>query len=131
MKHVRIGNKIIGEGYPAFIIAEIGSNHNQSLKTAKKLIDMSKHAGADAVKFQSFTVENWLSKEFISFPTVKERRKSLRRMLKNCELPYDMYREIKSYCAKKNIICFSSPSHIDDVEALLRIGTPAIILPVY
>jgi len=51
MERVKIGNKIIGENEPCFIIAEAGSNHNGSLEQAKKLIDIAVEAGADAVKF--------------------------------------------------------------------------------
>ena len=46
-----------------FIIAEIGVNHNGSIIIAKKLVDKAKEAGADAVKFQSYTVENLASPE--------------------------------------------------------------------
>ncbi|HEX9006238.1 MAG TPA: N-acetylneuraminate synthase, partial [Bacteroidota bacterium] len=46
---VRIGNRMIGDGQPVFVIAEIGINHNGSLAIAKKLIDGACLAGADAV----------------------------------------------------------------------------------
>ena len=51
-KTVTIGNKKIGDGYPTFIIGEIGINHNGDIDIAKKLIDVSVFAGVDAVKFQ-------------------------------------------------------------------------------
>jgi N-acetylneuraminate synthase len=51
-RHVKIGRRYVGPGYPVFIVAEIGVNHNGSLALAKKLIDGAKEAGADAVKFQ-------------------------------------------------------------------------------
>ena len=57
MKRIRIKNKFIGDNYPIFFIAEAGVNHNGSLKYAKKLIDVAKESGADAVKFQSFIAE--------------------------------------------------------------------------
>ena len=52
LKSFKIGEKSIGKG-KTFIIAEIGSNHNQNIDTAKKLIDFAIEAGADAIKFQS------------------------------------------------------------------------------
>ena len=49
MKNIRIGNKLVGEGQRCFIIAEAGVNHNGDVDLAKKLIDVAKDAGADAV----------------------------------------------------------------------------------
>jgi N-acetylneuraminate synthase len=46
---------MVGDGHPAFIIAEIGINHNGDLDIAKKMIDAAVHSGADAVKFQKRT----------------------------------------------------------------------------
>ncbi|MFH1393054.1 MAG: N-acetylneuraminate synthase family protein [Patescibacteria group bacterium] len=54
---VKIGGKQVGEGYPCFVVAEIGINHNGSLEIAKKLIDAAVEAGCDAVKFQKREVE--------------------------------------------------------------------------
>jgi N-acetylneuraminate synthase len=56
-REVKIGNKWIGDGYPAYIVAEIGINHNGDLGIAKELIQAGKHAGVDAVKFQKRTPE--------------------------------------------------------------------------
>ncbi len=58
MSHtVRIGGRLVGDGQPAFIVAEIGINHNADLETAKRLIDAACLAGCDAVKFQKRTPE--------------------------------------------------------------------------
>lgn len=124
MRRVKIANRYIGDKYPCFIIAEIGSNHNQDLGTVYRLVDAAKDAGADAVKFQSFTFENWISKDMTSFPTVPK-EENLKKLLKRCELPYPMYKKIKEYARRKNIICFSTPSHIRDIDKLLSIGVPA------
>ena len=56
-KCVKIGNKTVGDGYPCFIIAEIGINHNGSVNLAKKMIDIAVTTGCDAVKFQKRTVD--------------------------------------------------------------------------
>ncbi len=56
-REVRIGNKFVGDGHPAYIVAEIGINHNGDLQIAKDLIQAAKHAGVDAVKFQKRTPE--------------------------------------------------------------------------
>ena len=57
MKCVKIANKVVGDGYPCFIIAEIGINHNGSVGLAKKMIDIAVTTGCDAVKFQKRTVD--------------------------------------------------------------------------
>ncbi len=57
MKIINIGGRAVGPGYPCFTIAEIGINHNGDLQIAKQLIDAAAEAGADAVKFQTRTVE--------------------------------------------------------------------------
>ncbi len=57
VRELKIGNRLIGDGHPAYIIGEIGINHNGSLEIAKKLIYRAKDAGMDAVKFQKRTPE--------------------------------------------------------------------------
>jgi N-acetylneuraminate synthase len=54
-REVKIGNKWIGDGHPAYIVAEIGINHNGDIGIAKELIQAGKHAGVDAIKFQKRT----------------------------------------------------------------------------
>ena len=54
-KNFKIGNKLIGENQPTFIVAEISANHNQSFKMAKKIVEMACKAGVDAIKLQTYT----------------------------------------------------------------------------
>jgi N-acetylneuraminate synthase len=56
-KVIKIGSRQVGEGYPAYVIAEIGINHNGDVETAKEMILLAKETGADAVKFQKRTPE--------------------------------------------------------------------------
>lgn len=56
-REVKIGSRWVGDGHPAYIIAEAGINHNGDIEIAKKLIQAAKHAGVDAVKFQKRTPE--------------------------------------------------------------------------
>ena len=69
-KVVSVANKKIGDGYPCFIIAEIGINHNGSVELAKKMIDIAVTTGCDAVKFQKRTVDIVYTKEELA----KERK---------------------------------------------------------
>ena len=54
---IKLKNNIISNNHKCFIIAEIGSNHNNKLSNAYRMIDVAKKCGADAVKFQTFKAE--------------------------------------------------------------------------
>ena len=56
-KSFQIGNRMIGEGAPAFIVAEISANHNQDYNRALEIVHAAKEAGADAVKLQTYTAD--------------------------------------------------------------------------
>ncbi len=60
-KEIVIGDKVIGKDHPTYFIAEIGGNFDGSIDKAKKLIDAAKDAGADCVKFQTFTADTIVS----------------------------------------------------------------------
>lgn len=56
-REIKVGERLVGDGHPTYIVGEIGINHNGDLEIAKKLIDTAKWAGLDAVKFQKRTPE--------------------------------------------------------------------------
>ena len=120
---IRIGNNLIGEEEPCFIIAEAGVNHNGDIKLAKKLIDVAKEAGADAVKFQTFHAD-----EIVTLKSKKAnyqhraKEKTQYKMLKNLELSFDEFQELKKYCDNKDIEFISTPYDIKSVEFLNKIG---------
>lgn len=116
-KTVKIGFREIGDGQPAFIIAEIGINHNGDLSVAKKLIDTAVLAGCDAVKFQKRTPElcvppeqkNLLRETPWGLITYLEYRRKI-------EFGETEYREIARYCNDRNIIWFASCWDIPSIE---------------
>ena len=69
---IRIRNRIVGAEAPCFIVAEAGVNHNGSVVLAKQLIDVAAHAGADAVKFQTYQTADLILEE-IEKPTYQQR----------------------------------------------------------
>ena len=68
MAEVQIGDTLVGEGHPCYVIAEIGINHNGDLDIARKLIDVAVSAGCNAVKFQKRTVDVVYSAEELERP---------------------------------------------------------------
>jgi len=97
MKKVRIGDRLIGEGEPCFIIAEAGVNHNGDIGLAKKLISAAKDAGADAVKFQTFKAENVVTKDAKKAKYQEENtdtRESQYEMIRKLELSEDDFKEL-------------------------------------
>ncbi len=57
VREIKLGDRLVGDGHPTYIIAEIGINHNGDVEVAKKLIETAHAAGVDAVKFQKRTPE--------------------------------------------------------------------------
>jgi N-acetylneuraminate synthase len=105
---VHIGNRDIGDGQPAFIIAEIGINHNGDLELAKQLIDASKEAGADAVKFQKRTVDVVYTPEELARPRESPFGKTNGDLKRGLEFGYEQYAEIDRYCREKALMWLAS-----------------------
>jgi len=124
---IEIGNKFIGDKYSCFIIAEAGVNHNGDIKLAKRLIDVAKSAGVDAVKFQTFKSEELVT-ETAHMADYQEKnikgKESQLRMLKKLELNYADFTKLKEYCDKKDIIFLSTP-HTENAVDFLESLVPA------
>ena len=99
-----------------FIIAEIGINHNGSLDIAKKLIDIAKQSGCDAVKFQKRTIEIVYDKKTLDSPRESPWGNTQRDQKEGIEFSKKEYDEIDNYCKKKNIEWFASAW---DLESLI------------
>ncbi len=107
-REVKIGNHFVGEGQPAFVVAEIGINHNGDLTSAKALIDAAKEAGADAVKFQKRTVEVVYTPEELARPRENSFGPTNGDLKRGLELGFEEYSEIDRYCKEKEILWFAS-----------------------
>ena len=123
-KTVKIGNKIVGDGHPCFVVAEIGINHNGSVDLAKRIIDIAAATGCDAVKFQKRTIDVVYSKEELA----KERKSiygntngDLKRGL---EFGLKEYKIIDKYCKKKNILWFASCWDEGSVDFISKFDPP-------
>jgi len=91
-----------------FITAEIGINHNGDLDIAKKLIDVAKNSGCDAVKFQKRTVDKVYTKEMLDSPRDSPWGTTTRQQKEGLEFGQEEYSIIDKYCKGKKIEWFAS-----------------------
>ena len=84
---IQIGHRRVGPGHPAFLVAEIGANHEGDLGRAIELVGEAGRAGADAVKFQSFLATNFVTRSDPSFAE-----------LQRLEMPRDWYSRLRNAC---------------------------------
>ncbi len=115
-----------------YIIAEAGVNHNGSIELAKKLINVAKEAGVDAVKFQTFKTENLVSVNAQKADYQKETTdatESQFKMIKKLELDADTHTELMSYCNQKKITFLSTPFDHDSIELLDGMGLSVFKIP--
>ena len=101
-----------------FITAEIGINHNGDMKIAKKLIDIAKDAGCDAVKFQKRTIDLVYDQKLLDQPRESPWGKTQRDQKQGLEFGENEYDQINDYCVEKKIIWFASAWDIKSLEFL-------------
>jgi N-acetylneuraminate synthase len=129
-REIKIGNRLIGDGHPTYIVAEIGINHNGSLDITKKMIEAAAHAGVDAVKFQKRTPE---------ICTPPDQQQQMRDTpwgyITYLEYRYKVefsekeYREIDRICKEKGIDWFASIWDEQAVDFLEQFDPPAYKIP--
>ncbi len=129
-RKMKIGNKLVGDGHPTYVIAEIGINHNGDVDIAKQMIDAAVHAGVDAVKFQKRTPE---------VCTPPEQQKQMRETpwgyityldyRYKVEFGKEEYAEIDRYCKEKGIDWMVSVWDEPSVDFMEQFDTPAYKLP--
>jgi N-acetylneuraminate synthase len=126
---VKIGERIVGDGYPVFLIAEAGVNHNGDLETAKKLIDIAIEVGADAVKFQTYKTENLILEnvdkaQYQRSTTGKDGSQA--DMLRSLEIDRAFHKALIEHCEDRNIIFLSTPYGAESLALLIDLNVPAI-----
>ena len=130
IREVKFGSRLIGDGHPAYIIGEIGINHNGSLEIAKKLIFRAKEAGMDAVKFQKRTPEicvpeaqrNLLRETPWGLITYLDYRYKV-------EFGLEEYQEIDRYCKELGIDWFASSWDVPSLEFMEKFNPVTHKLP--
>ena len=122
--YMQIGNRKIGEDYAPLVIAEIGINHEGSLKTAFEMVDAAYEAGAEVVKHQTHVVEDEMSKaakKVIPGNTDV----SIYDVMARCALNEEDETKLKEYVESKGMIFISTPFSRAAAERLERMGVQA------
>jgi N-acetylneuraminate synthase len=129
-REIKIGNRLIGDGHPAYVIAEIGINHNGDLDIARDMIDAAVHAGVDAVKFQKRTPE---------ICTPPEQQKQMRETpwgyityldyRRKVEFGEAEFRQIDAHCRERGISWFASVWDEPSVDFMEAFEPPAYKIP--
>ena len=125
---MRIADFEINEESSVFIIAELSANHNGSLETAIETIRAAKRAGANAIKFQTYTADTMTidsrKDDFVIKGTIWEGR-NLYDLYKEAYTPWEWHQELFQIAKEEGLICFSSPFDKTAVDFLEDLNVPA------
>jgi N-acetylneuraminate synthase len=122
--------KKIGDGFPCFLIAEIGINHQGKLSMALEMIEVAKKCGADAVKFQKRDMESLYRADTLSAPSDSSHGLGVYiPILRQCELSKEDHVKLKNKCEEVGIKYFCSPWDISSVNFLESIGVESYKIP--
>ncbi len=113
-----------------FVIAEAGVNHNGDVALARKLVDVAAEAGADAVKFQTFSVDRLVTPT--AAPAEYQRRTgaaSQHEMLRQLELSRAAHEELAAHCATRGIEFMSTPFDPESARFLAGLGVRRLKVP--
>ena len=126
-KNIEFCGKILGVGQPAFIVAEVGFNHNGDVELAKKMIQSAAESGADAVKLQTFIAQEMISKSLIADdPDNPGNEIPFFEFFQRYELSRSDYEFLFAYAKSLNIPLFSTPFDEASLKMLVELGVPAI-----
>ncbi|MGE3166719.1 MAG: N-acetylneuraminate synthase family protein [Planctomycetota bacterium] len=127
----RIAGRRVGSQEPAWIIAEVGVNHDGRVDRALELIRAAARAGADAVKFQAFRADDIAA---AGAPVSRYQRavgvaaSDQRELLRTLQLEFDDLRRLASAAREHGLVFLASPFDLPSLDDLLRIGVPALKL---
>ena len=126
---MQIGNRQVTNSNPVFIIAEAGANHNGSLTTAKEMVLAAKNVGADCIKFQTFTAEEFCldpTKKFTYLSQSSQVTESEFEMFKRLEFSKEQWGELVAFCSKEKIQFLTTIQDPINLEMMQSIGIEAI-----
>src|SRR3989344_2346975 len=122
VREIKIGKRMVGEGHPAFIIAEVSANHGGTIEKALKMIDYAADAGADAVKFQHYRPEKVAADTFVDEKWYGKQIGRLSDHYRPGVLPYEWTGKLSARAKQKGIIFMSTPFDEEAVDLLEKHG---------
>jgi N-acetylneuraminate synthase len=128
MEQLTIAGRPIGRGLAPYVIAEIGANHNGDMQLCRALVDAAQAAGADAVKFQSWTRDSLISSAEYARNTryaADHRVPTLEDAVVQYQMTPDRLREIGAYCIERGVTWFASCFSSAEVDLLESLHAPA------
>ena len=134
-KSFKIGNRILGEDAPAFIVAEVSANHNQDYNRAVEIIHAAAEAGADAVKLQTYTADTITIDCDDDCFQIKEGTiwdgTTLYKLYSEAYTPWEWQPRLIEEAKKLGLECFSSPFDLTSVDFLSKLDVPAYKIASY
>ena len=123
---MKIANRNIGPDYPPYVVAELGSGHCGSVKTACDMVLAAKEAGANAVKIQCYTADSICAQSVCRIEGGLWDGQDLYELYRKAETPPNMAKEIILFAREHKITCFSSVFDFENLDFLVGLGVPAI-----
>jgi pseudaminic acid synthase len=126
MKSITIGDIIIGNTSPVFIIAEMSGNHNQSLDRALAIVDAAADSGAHAIKLQTYTADTITVKGALRIEDEGSlwKGRELYDLYSEAYTPWEWHKPIFDHAKKRGILAFSSPFDTTAVDFLENLNVP-------
>jgi N,N'-diacetyllegionaminate synthase len=128
LARIVVGGRPIGDGEPAFVIAEAGVNHDGDVTVAHQLVDAAADANADAVKFQTFDAEALAAADapVAAYQALAGTPGDQRSMLAALALPRDAWASLQRHAADRGIVFLSSPFDDASADLLVDLDVPAL-----
>lgn len=124
---IEIAGRSVGQGHPCYIVAELSANHNQDFDEARRLVELAREAGADAVKLQTYTADTLTLDSdlphFVIEGTIWEGRR-LHDLYKEAYTPWDWQPKLAEFANELGMDLFSTPFDDTAVDFLEEMGVP-------
>ena len=128
MKHrtIHIGRRVVGGSNPVLVVAELSGNHNGDIKRAFKIIDAAADAGADAVKFQTYTPDTiTIDSDTAPFRVHWQgKRRTLYDLYSEAYTPWEWHARLFAHAKKRGLLAFSAPFDTTAVTFLEKLNVP-------